>query len=558
MATFPMAVNDEAAPVGPRPHARLGLGLSIRASVAKRRDREYPGPFGVAIAAAVPLLFIIMSAAPVLADGIPSYTLGQVEPDRFYPSLFESRQLARVEVVNDTHERIDLFLSVYSLEPGDNLTIMVPLRTLPVDVSGLPMKETEFRDRYLIDRAESEVVRQDPAEAWARLRDKTGRALQFAFGSMLLTMPGEYIRENAHLVADDTESMGKAGAGEDVVLNAKPEPVQHYEFDGFSIDVFGVGAGPALGDYLAQKGLAMPEQGELERYEAQYIAVVDGETRPPINATEFDLLLRGAPNTTAKLAQQLRDDPVRDASEIDDLRWELAYEAGEEYAVMAGEDYLRPLRNDLRDYMGDLVDAVFGSTDFAGEVLTVDLPLDGGKAFFPLGTSAGWPNEVGDIDVLFTVPEGKDLDLQGSRDAFVAGRHCYLFQMKNANPGFDLESEVMAGSEDRAAEASRAGFLYDGAVGIAIIIAVVLLIITWLAVALLARRWLRAEGRALRDPTSWFLLVLSLAISLPGALLVYLWARPVPMGRLRASVRTVTPLLVWPVSLALLIVGVLL
>jgi len=532
--------------------------LGIREPLGAKPDLERPGLSRKAIAAAVPLLFIIASAAPVLADGIPSYTLGQVEPERFYPSLFESRQLARVEVLNGTHERIDLFLSVYSLTPGDNLTIMVPLRTLPADVSGLPMKETEFRKDYLVDRAEREVVRQDPGEAWARLGGKTGRALQLAFGSMLLTMPGEYIRENVHLVSEGSGSMGKEAGGDDVAVITKPEPVQHYEFDGFSIDVFGVGAGPALADYLAQKGLAMPEQGRLERYDAQYVAVVEGETRPPINATEFDLLLRWAPNTTAHLAQELRDDPVRDRGEVAGLRWEMSYEAGEEYTIAHGEDYSRPLRNDIRYFMEDLVDAAFGSTDFAGEVLTVVLPLDGGKAFFPLGTSAGWPNEVGDIDVLFSVPKGKDLDIPGSRDAFIDGRHFYLFQMQSSNPDFDLESKVLAGSEDRAAEASRAGFLYDSAAGLGGAIAVVLVVLAWVAMALLARRRLGAEGRALRDPVTWLMLPLSLVVSLPGALLVYLMARPVPKGRLISMVRTATPLLMYPVSVAILVVGVLL
>jgi hypothetical protein len=520
--------------------------------------RERPDLVGKAVAVAVPLLFIIASAAPVLADGIPSYTLGQVEPERFYPSLFESRQLARVDVVNDTHERITLFLSVYSLDPGDNMTIMVPLRTLPVDVSGQPMKETVFREEYGIDRAEREVVRQDPGKAWARFGDMSKRAVQFTFGSMIFTMPGEYIRENVHLVSEDSDRMGKEAGVDDVTVIGKPEPVQHYEFDGLSIDVFGVGAGPALADYLAQKGLAMPEQGQLERYDAQYIAVVEGETRPPINATEFDLLLTYAPNSTSKLAQQLREDPVRSASEIDDLRWELGYGAGEEYRVTDEENYSRDLRNNLRDNMEGLVDAVFGSTDFAGEALTVELPLDGSKAFFPLGTSAGWPNEVGDIDVLFAVPEGKDLDLPGSKDAFIAGRHCYLFQMQHANPGFDLESEVMAGSADRAAEASRAGFLHDNAAALGALLAGIVLLIVWFAAALLVRRWLGAEGRALRDPMVWMMLGISLVVSLPGALLVYLWVRPVPMGQLRAKVRTATPLLVYPISVALLIVGVLL
>ncbi|NIP36473.1 MAG: hypothetical protein GWN18_16080, partial [Thermoplasmata archaeon] len=70
---------------------------------------------------------------------------------------------------NSTHERICLFLSVYSLDPGKNLTIMVPLRTLPVDVTGEPMKESEFREDYLLDRIETEVIEQDPDEASSKL-----------------------------------------------------------------------------------------------------------------------------------------------------------------------------------------------------------------------------------------------------------------------------------------------------------------------------------------------------------------------------------------------------
>jgi uncharacterized membrane protein YhaH (DUF805 family) len=520
------------------------------------RRRERRRVSDVVTAAAIALLLLDMAAAPVLADGIPSYTLGQVEPEKFYPSLFESRQLARVDVINDTHERISLFLSVYSLDPGDNLTVMVPLRTLPVDVSGQPMKETVFRETYAIDLAEREVVRQDPAEAGARLREKIGRAVEFTFGSMLLTMPGEYIRENVHLVSEDSGYETKAGAS-DMSINTKPEPIQHYEFDGFSIDVFGVGAGPALSDYLAQKGLAMPDQGQLERYNAQFIAVVDGETRPPINATEFDLLRTYAPKTTAELARELRDDPVRDASGIFDLKRRLGNNASYEYRG-ENESYNTTIYLNLREYIRDLVDAVFGSTDFAGEVLTVELPLDGGKAFFPLGTSAGWPNEVGDIDVLFAVPNGKDLDIQDARDAFIAGKHVYLFQMQSANPGFDLESKVLAGSDSRAAEASRAGFLYDSAAAIATLLAVITVLVVWFAAALLVRRWPGAKGRALRDPEVWIMLVLSLAVSLPGALLVYLWARPTPKERLRAKVTTATPLLMYPLSIALLIVGVLL
>jgi hypothetical protein len=499
-----------------------------------------------------------MSAAPVLADGIPSYTLGQVEPERFYPSLFESRQLARVDVVNDTHERIDLFLSVYSLEPGDNLTIMVPLRTLPTDVSGQPMNESEFRKRYLIDRAEKEVVRQDPDEAWGRFREEAAHSVEFCFGSMLLTMPGEYIRENVHLVSDDDDGYGEKAGGGLPDIDIKPEPVQHYEFDGFSIDVFGVAAGPALADYLAEKGLVMPTEGDLGRYDADYIAVVEGETRPPINATEFALLQRNAPNATLALAKALRTDPTRSLGEIRHLKSDYAHRASREYIHQSHGSYSDPLYSNLSRYMEDLVEAVFGSADFAGEALTVVLPLDDGRAFFPLGTSAGWPNVVGDIDVLFRVPEGKDIRLQSSTDAFFSGGHFYLFQMHQANPAFDLESDVRDGSPDRVKEAARAGFLYDNSGVLGACLALVLLLLLWSALALMAKRSLGTKGRFLGDPVSWLVLGLSIVVSIPGALLIYLMARPVTGKELTSYPATSALLLIYPMSALMLIAGALL
>ncbi|MCK5253514.1 MAG: hypothetical protein KAQ96_11205 [Thermoplasmata archaeon] len=150
----------------------------------------------------ISLLFIAL-VPPVAGDGMPAYRIEDVDdpdhPDLFI-STFESRQLARIDLLNDTHERIRLFLSVYSLDPGKNLTIMVPFRTLPADVKGEPMKESEYREEYLFKKVETEIIEQDPEEAQAKLWDETATALQTVFGSMLLTLPGEYSRQHFRLV----------------------------------------------------------------------------------------------------------------------------------------------------------------------------------------------------------------------------------------------------------------------------------------------------------------------------------------------------------------------
>jgi hypothetical protein len=212
--------------------------------------------------------------------------------------------------------------------------------------------------------------------------------------------------------------------------------------------------------------------------------------------------------------------------------------------------------HDLRPYVAELVDAVFGRANWTGELLTIDLPLDDGRVFFPLGTSGGWANEIGDIDVLFKVPEDKDLDVRDSKDAYFDGHHWYLFQMENAAPDFDLESEVMDGDTDRREEADDALWVHDNAPWIALGITTCLLLMTWFGVAYLVGRY-RGDGRrVLRDPKLWVLLGAALLISLPGALLLYLGLNPVELKELKTHFVVNDFMALYVVAAALLVVGV--
>jgi hypothetical protein len=209
----------------------------------------------------------------------------------------------------------------------------------------------------------------------------------------------------------------------------------------------------------------------------------------------------------------------------------------------------------LEEAFNELVDALFGSTDFAGETLHIELPLDSGKVFFPLGTSTGWPNAVGDIDVLFRVAEGKNLELPSSTDAFFDGGHWYLFQMANANPSFDLESAVTAGDASRRDEADRAAFLHDNGAALGGLMVALAALAVWFGVALVARRVWGGRGPILRSPVMWLTLGGALCLSVPGAALAYLLIRPVPAGELPRHLAPMTALAVWPVAIGLFALG---
>ena len=62
----------------------------------------------------------------------------------------------------------------------------------------------------------------------------------------------------------------------------------------------------------------------------------------------------------------------------------------------------------------------------------------------------------------------------------------------------------------------------------------------------------------LRDPLLWAMLGLSVLVSIPGALLVFLAIRPLPLTELRRDLRTMVPIAMYPAALVMLILAVVL
>jgi hypothetical protein len=391
-------------------------------------------------------------------------------------------------------------------------------------------------------------------EAMGKFGDEFKSCFQYAFGSMLWTYMGEYTRQEIQEIESYDYGQDKKGESDSGSEFGKPEPVQHYEFDGFSIDVFDVSSGPVLSDYLEEKGLVLPESQVFTEYNNQYVAVIESSTKPPISETKFNYLKKYAPETIETLITNLKSDPVKDSYEIQDLKYEL-------YNTISSQ-YINEIESDitysqLQDYIEELVDAVFGSANFEGEVLEIELPLDNGNMFFPLGTSGGWHNNIGDIDILFKVPENKALDISDSQEAYFGDSHWYLFQLKNSNPDYDLESPLKSSSSNERTEMEQAMFISDHYKNLSFVIMYVILIILWFIIATIARFATRQkEKKLVSNYKQWLFLGLSFLMSIPGALLVYLYIKPVQLKEFRQNLVIITTLIFYPVSLLLFLLGV--
>jgi hypothetical protein len=76
-------------------------------------------------------MILIIFIPFVAGDGMPAIEYGETtgSGESVFSSIFESRQLASVELVNSTHQKISLFLSVYSENPWRRKSLEKYLRS---------------------------------------------------------------------------------------------------------------------------------------------------------------------------------------------------------------------------------------------------------------------------------------------------------------------------------------------------------------------------------------------------------------------------------------------
>ena len=445
------------------------------------------------------VLFLFLSLGVlsplVQADGMVFYPKKPGD-DTSYSVTWEARQLAGVEYLNETHQRLSLFIAVTSFTPGENITVAVPFRTLPEGMSGDSMNEREFRDQFLIDVVAKKAKEQDPSEVVKNLGEDIETTFMWGVAGAVGGVPlATYYEFNHHTYSDEnygSSSKGgheyddSTGGGGDV-----PKPIQEYDFDGGSIQVYDAQSeGLTAGELITTLELDLPEKltGVMDTYSDHYVVVINAIASPPIPIEDYLQLLELAPDTTNSFIQYLQKSPALTDRSPDDVYDIFITDFRNELKERYGDESYRNLYYDYRWILEDLILACYGEVPFEGYMIQADLPLDNGSMYFPLGTSAGWENPIFDTSIVFQIPSDRSLDTgYASRDAYIDGDHFYLFSYQNGNPNFDIVGTTRSSDgENRAIMVQR---FYNLTLVFAMMISGVILFLFWAGIMLiLAKR----------------------------------------------------------------------
>ncbi len=422
-------------------------------------------------------LLLPLASPLVTADGTP------IVPIDVHSTLRENRQLAYIKTDGE-NQTMELFVNIASLDPGEKLTWLVPLRTEPTEISVKASTDKEFREKHNIPELFREGKRQN--EGFSRVTGHVfGEAGAKTTAYFCMGLPMFLFGESMQFMS-----------------TGPPKPV--YEGQGFSVQLRNFQSQASLQDYYNSLNLSLPEQVKetLDAYGSFSVAIIDLTTQAPIPQERFRWLQENAPLTMEKLRFFVKEtpsmrvrkyhDPDRfiesgvENDELQNIYAQLEEELGETFNSGVSRDF------------NHLVRAVYGYGVMKGYTLAVTQPLFKGKAFFPLGTTPSW-SASGEIEVIFECPENSVLDFDKEADSqvFRDHNHYYLWNFNGEAPGYDLEGDF---EEKDTAWQQRwhhlNGRVHDNAMGLAYLVSFLVYFMGGI-LAVLGGQWL------FRLPLNW-------------------------------------------------------
>jgi len=427
-------------------------------------------------------------------DGMPVTTI------TVHRSLRENRQIAMVDVGNDGNETISLFISVASLEPGNDVTILVPLRTSPNTVGVARTNDSEFESSHHMGMLFGMDRKADSAA------DGALKSYEEAAGSLatLAVIPmGMYFMVSGYM----------AGGG--------GSPYQTiYVDDCLSASLFSFGNTSSVNETFAQLGVEVPADTQkiIDDYGSYNAAVINVKTRPPIDETNYSSFQRAYPDVLRSFKEFVASHPMIDISVMGYGNIDADYFQEEHYGyynLIFNDEELQVLLSrfsysdsDYWQMFQQIILSTYGLAPSEGFALEVNLPLDDGKAFFPLGTSPSWSGQ-GSVKVAFKTGDGKGLDFTGADGTLVwKGSRYYLFDYGSESPSYDLDAKVVnAGMNEWAADRKNdfAFWVSDNGATIGWVGALATMWSIWLAVSVV----FTIKGRVLRNERRAFAITMA-------------------------------------------------
>ena len=457
------------------------------------------------------LLLMPVFSMPVSGDGCPISSIDG------YSTLRENRQLAYISV-GEKEESLNLFLSVVSLDPGQPLTIVIPLKTRPgaLDVSNT--SESDFMSAYNFYDIQREATRQH--EGLAQIGKGISSAASPLAGIEIFGAP--------MLLYYSIMGMSGSMAG-DIYGN----PYVHYGQPGLSVDVYSFNSSDSLGKFYRSLNVTVPQNvGDiLTKYQDYSVAVINTLTKPPIKESDFNNLMRREPGAMADFKKY-----VSSHSQITVDGYYYFEDRELNDIIEKISDY------ELRSTFYNLIFATYGIKPANGFQLSLDLPLaNGNECYFPLGTSPSW-NSITKTTVIFDLYDDKEASFNvPGQQVFLDGRHYYIWDFENDAPDYDINGIQKGKGMGTSWAKSMAGlneWAYGNADTLALIIVLLIFPLIWASFLVL---YFRRKGKtvSLKKGSlflgfglflAFFSFFFSAFLALPVAIMVLNseWRSPVP------------------------------
>lgn len=424
------------------------------------------------------LLFILIIPTfmqPVKGDGIP------ITKHDVYSTLRENRQFAYITVLENS-ETIDLFLNVASLEPNENITIVVPLQTQPLEVAVEKMTDEEFMSNHNFDKIDEMYRKQ--TEGLGKLGEEIGYNMRW-LGAGEIGGPAGFLLY--YFWTMPFGSVGGAGG------------ITHYEFEGVSVDIHSFNSSGSLKEFYESLNLTVPDNVDdiISKYQDYSIALINTTTKPPIPEDEFNALQTQVPEAIDGFKNYVQNHSETVFYTYGSKGYEMYYGGMANFKDSELNSLYWDISNyTLRGYFYKLVLATYGLVEVEGFQLSISLPLYKKQAYFPLGTSPSW-GSVSKIKIIFECPNDKEIAFsKDCKDVYYNSKHYYIWEFNDAAPDYDLEGKV----QDKGLETSWDEFMhkssqwtYDNSGSLSILCILLMFILWWFVALLVITRFLGWE-----------------------------------------------------------------
>ena len=409
---------------------------------------------------------------------------------------------------NDT-ERMDLFLSVASLDPGKNFTIVVPLRTMPDNLAVENMTDKDFLRAHDIDKLQRMKREQEDYD------NRFGETLTITAGIMTGAQLSSIVVTG--LAVFLWGWVGHMAGGEEL-----------YQGQGLSVSMHDFNSSSQFKTFYESLDIPLHEdvQSVAEKYYDYNILVINGTTTPPIEERVYNDLMKLFPDEMIQLSEFVAENPSVNGKGydiidllMDNSKFSKIYENMKKRAsnhTLYKEMYDEIFDNSTEWYSHGyyswyndfsfmvkhferLVNTIYGNGELSGYFFSMELPLWKGNMYYPLGTSTAWSN-IMQTDVVFIVDEDNEIDFVKGSPLFLwdGKQNYYWYSFTNEAPDYDLEGEVKEGGTSLFFKHASVEFrhvVYKYSIPIALILVVLINSIIWFVAVQFLQSRLDVPGR---------------------------------------------------------------